>query len=101
MSATWSISKVECLPSVNGNPKVIFKVFYEVRKAPGKKPWPSVIALNMEKVGSDFIPFENVKQENIVQWVKDVLLTFRADFIDDIEGCLSDEDETIEMTIAS
>jgi len=97
MNAIWSVVKVECLPSYGGKHQVIFKVVYQVRKALGKKPWESTIALDVENLGDDFISAEDVTEQQIIQWVKDRLLSYREDFVEEIENCTTDEDEPITL----
>lgn len=101
MSVVWSITKIECLPNFEGQNKDILSVSYDVRKAVGKKPWSSVIAIDAEQFGIDIAQVENVTQEQMVQYVKQVLLSFRDDFVDEIEECLSDENETIVIQLKS
>jgi hypothetical protein len=98
MSAIWSVSKVECLPEHQGQTNVVFKVDYAVRKVIGKKPWTSVACVNVENLGDNFIPLEDVTEEMIIQWLKDTLTSLRSDIIEDIESCLSDEDELVIKT---
>lgn len=101
MSAIWSISKIEFLSNFEGQNKDILKVSYDVRKAIGKKPWSSVIAIDTEKFNVDITNLENVTQDQVVQWVKQVLLSFRDDFVDEIEGCLPSDNEPAVIQIKS
>jgi hypothetical protein len=98
MNAIWSVSKVECLPEHQGQTNVVFKVDYAVRKAIGKKPWTSVACVNVENLGDNFIAFEDVTEEMIIQWLKDTLTSLRGDMVADIENCLSDDDELFVKT---
>jgi hypothetical protein len=100
MSAIWSVSKVECLPEHQGRTNVVFKVDYAVRKAIGKKPWTSVACVNVDNFSDNFIPLEEVTEEMIIQWLKDTLTSLRSDMVEDIESCLSDEDELVVKTFS-
>jgi hypothetical protein len=95
MSAIWSVTKVECLPEHQGKTNVVFKVDFEVRKAVGKKPWVSVACVNVENLGDDFIPLEQVTEQMIVQWLKTSLASVRIDMVEDIESCLTDDNELV------
>lgn len=96
MSAIWSVTKVECLPEHQGQTNVVFKVDYEVRKALGKKPWVSAACVNVENMGETFVPFEQVTEQMVIQWLKDTLTSFRSDMVEDIESVLSDESATVD-----
>ena len=96
MNAIWSVTKVECLPEYQGKTNVILKVDFEVRKAVGKKPWCSSAAVNIENLGANFTPFEQVTEQMVVQWLKDALTSLRSDMVENIESVLSDELSTVD-----
>lgn len=99
MSAIWSVDKIERLDLGDGRDSLLH-VSYSVRKAIGKQPWVSTICVDTSKVTNGSVAFDDVGQAQVVEWIKETLLEFRADFLVDIESCLSNNNEPVVRTFA-
>jgi hypothetical protein len=86
---TWTITKIEYLPEVEGVQKVISKIHWYYDEV---KNGFATIEFNPEE---PFIDFDNVTEAMAIQWVKDYLGT---QAVYEIENQVVPEPETVIVT---
>mgnify|MGYP003142295936 CR=1 FL=1 len=96
----WEVENVDVIPSKEGLSDVIHIVHIKVTRegATESKRIPVQVA-SENMVAKSFIPFDEVKEESVVEWVKEVLTKLRQDFVWDIEWATPAASDTVVRTL--
>ena len=71
---TWSITELQCVPSLNGLTDVVKYIMYRLYATDGQYGAVHQDKLELSSPNpSDFIPYDNLTQEQIIAWVQTTL----------------------------
>ena len=98
----WEVEKLDVIPSKEGLSDVIHIVHIKVTRegATESKRIPVQVA-SENMVAKSFVPFDDVKEEMVVDWVKEVLTKLRQDFVWDIEWSTPPASSTVVRTLTA
>ncbi len=96
----WEVENLDVIPSKEGLSDVIHIVHIKVTRegATESKRIPVQVA-SENMVAKSFVPFDEVKEELVVEWVKEVLTKLRQDYVWDIEWATPAPSETVVRTL--
>jgi len=96
----WEVEKLDVIPSKEGLSDVIHMVHIKVTRDGATESYRSPVQVASENmVAKSFIPFDEVKEELVVDWVKGVLTKLRQDFVWDIEWATPASSDTVVRTL--
>ena len=96
----WEVENLDVIPSKEGLSEVIHMVHIKVTREGATEPKRIPVQVASENmVAKSFIPFDNVKEEMVVDWVKEVLTKLRQDFVWDIEWSTPAPSDTVVRTL--
>lgn len=87
---TWNIVQLETYPSLDGKVDALCTVHWRLAGQEGDVlvELAGATGLNQTSTEEDFIPYEDLTKEMVVQWVKD---TLGESAVDDIEAAIAGE----------
>lgn len=93
ISYEWKIEQMEAYPEKDGFSDVVFTVHWRVNAADGNYSATSYGSVGIQlDPASDFIPYANLTQDEVVGWVKDAL---KAEQVTQIETGLAGQIENL------
>lgn len=71
----WTITQMLTLPDVQGNIDFVWNAFWKCEATLGNKTtaMASSVILDPESTGTPYTPYEDLTEDQVVQWVKDKL----------------------------
>ena len=88
ISHKWAIERMDSLVNYNGNPNVIYSVFFSVTTKDSDAIYTVIqnnqVSLNYQ-LASAYIDYSNISEELVLSWVKEVLNT-RQDVLLNADG---------------
>ena len=80
---TWSIKQVDCLPTLNNQTNVVFKVYWNCQGTDGKNIVNTFGSVEIPYNESNtFINYSNLTEANVIGWVKTVLGNQQVSYIE-------------------
>ncbi len=70
VTSTIKINQIECLPSHEGKSNVVRRIYWVYVVQDGEKSAAYGNSTDVELVDGDFTPYEDLTEEQLVQWVE-------------------------------
>jgi hypothetical protein len=73
---TWGVENIDLIPNKDGFENIVYRVVWKctAKSSTGEtKDQIGVVELNVDNIGSNFKPIEEVTQFDVVNWVKQVV----------------------------
>ena len=99
-TCVWEVEDLDVIPSKDGFSDVIHIVHIKVTREGATESKRIPVQVASEKmIAKSFVPFDDVKEAMVIDWVKEVLTKLRQDFVWDIEWATPEPAATVKRTL--